>query len=392
MTQFCFCCYPWDLEAEGIETAVARLAGEIGVDAVSVAAVHADVAELRPRGPEAGKTVVREAAVNFQPAAPLYAGTRIKPNVPSGPKTRNLLDKIARAAQKQRLALRVGLSACRNPVIAERYPIAVCENVFGEKDRRRLCPSNPDVRAYVSALAEDLTTNYPATTLDLSDPDFGDGAGLGRFLSDAVQPSETERVLWSWCFCPSCRQRAEDLGADVEAASRTVRQQLTNMLEIRPRGNPPDFDSLLANDRDLAAYQNMRIQSVCSLVRMICSRVDARVIMEISATDSVSGSRVRDLRECCGGLAFRACPRGAGVLAEDHELVERAREAGGPENIELLYPCSPPAVMDGDVLVRSVHQAAAAKFAGLAFVNYGLAAEACLEWVRRAVRYARRER
>ncbi len=392
MTQYYFACYPWDIEEEGLEETMARMAGEIGVDAVSVAVVHHDVHELRPRGGEGKKVVVRAAAVHFQPTTALYAETPIKPNVASGLKSGDPLVRIVRAAEHERLGIRLDLSACWNPVIAQRYPMAACENIFGEKNGRWLCPSNPAVRAYITALAEDLAARCPSATVELSNADFGDGAGLGRFLDQGVQPTEVERVLWSWCFCPSCRQRAVDAGVDARSAGRAVRHRLESMLEMRLGREEPDFDALLANDRDLAAYQSMRIESVCSLARMVRSRVRGRLVVEVSAPVSSSGANIQCLRGCCDGLAFQAGSARQDPLAERVNAPGGLRDAGGPEKVDLLHACCPPSVVDGDSLVRAVHEAAAGGFAGVGFLNFGLAPNACLEWVRRAIRYARRER
>jgi len=391
VAEFYFYCYPWDLEQEGLEAATARLAGEIGVDAVSVAAVHPAVEELRPRGPAGGKTLVHQAAAYFQPAAALYTGTNIKPNVASGLKGRNPLERIALAVSKQQLRLRLALSACRNPVLAERYPMACGENAFGEKDGRWLCPSNPDVRAYVAALAEDLTTNYPATTLDLADADFGDGAGLIHFLESGVQPAELDRVLWAWCFCPSCRQRAAAAGVDVEAALRVVRERVDGMLQTRPRGYEEPAGSLPASLPELAAYQNMRIEAVSSLVELVRGRVPCRMVIEASKPVLLSGVCVQSLGVRCDGFVLRPGASEGGPVQEHPALARGVGQAGAAERTSLLLPCSPPGVGDGDALVRLVHEAAGGGFAGVGFFNYGLASEACLEWVRRAIRYARRE-
>jgi hypothetical protein len=391
VAEFYFYCYPWDLEEEGVEAAMARLAGEIGADAVSVTAIHQDVAKLRPRGREGAKTTLRKAAAHFQPSVPLYAGTPIKPNVAAGLKSRNPLDKIARAAEKQRLSLRLGLSACADSAIVERHPTAACVNVLGETDPHRLCPSNPDVRAYLSASAEDLASNYPVTALDLSNADFGDGAGLGRFLDEGVQPSRLDRLLWSWCFCPSCRQRATAAGVDPEAVARSVRTHLEKMLAMEPGRDLTPSGSSFLGSTELEAYQNVRIETVCSLVRMVRSRVRCRLFLQPSMPSSVSAASLGRLRECCESFALLVRPGEASSRDEQSDFSERVRQGGAAASVHSLFPCCPPAMPDGDTLVRLVHEAADGGFAGIGFLDYGLAPEACLGWVRRAIRYARRQ-
>jgi hypothetical protein len=48
------------------------------------------------------------------------------------------------------------------------HPGAVTRNAFGDPNYYNLCPSNPDARAYVCALVEDLTHSYKPDLVELS--------------------------------------------------------------------------------------------------------------------------------------------------------------------------------------------------------------------------------
>ena len=87
--QTVFECFPWDLDLEGYDESLARLAGEIGVDAILVPAVHEGIRELRPRAAEGTRAFVCRAAAHFQPNAKLYSGLRIRPIAAAWMKTRN---------------------------------------------------------------------------------------------------------------------------------------------------------------------------------------------------------------------------------------------------------------------------------------------------------------
>lgn len=58
---------------------------------------------------------------------------------------------------------------------------------------------------------------------------------------------------------------------------------------------------------------------------------------------------------------------------------------------EAAFFCWPPMCKDGPALVSAVHEASQAGCLAVGFAHYGAAPLASLEWIRQAVRYARRE-
>jgi hypothetical protein len=385
MTQAFFRCYPWDLEDEGIEAALAAMAGDIGVDAVSVAAAYHHVSEFRSRVAAGPRALEQEAAVHFQPEARHYASTRLRPNTAARIKSRNPLVKIAHVAEAQGLKLRAWVSCCRSRSLVSRYPMAGCVDVFGDPIPGRLCPSNPDVREYVAALVEDLSTDCPVEAVELEELHFGHAAGAQRFSDIGVAPNDVERVLLSWCFCSSCRQRASGEGVDVDAVTATVRKHLEQMTSLVPP-SIETLSGLLAADANIAAYHRMREDAITSLLRRVRERTNARLLLCVERPDSATGLDVRAAAPECDGLVVPYGPTCA--LPEDARAVE---DAGGVERIEAVHCCHPPQVRDGAALVTQVHEASAAGYAGMGFFNYGIAPQPCLDWVRQAIRYAKRE-
>ena len=385
MKQFFFWCYPWDLEDEGIDAALGRMAGEIGVDAVSVAASSHCVRAFRPRLMQGPQTIRREATTHFQPAGDRYVNTRLRPSAASWMKSRNPLDKIARSAERHSLKLRAWTVCCHNAVLAARHPMATCVDVFGDAVEGWLCPSNPDVREYVAALAEDLTTNYPLDTIELDAADFGWIEHIRRHQETVFSSGDTASPFLSWCFCSSCRQRASDVDADAEAAQAAVANLLKRAMRLeRPAG--ASFDALLAEDVHLAGYQTVRQDAVTSLVRMVRSRTRTRVVIHRRCARQVGGVDSSASSAHCDGL-IAPWTTGAPAGIEGRVL----EEAGGAQRVEISQSCCPPDRTNGQSLVTDVHEASQAGHERIGFVNYGLAPEPCLDWVRQAIRYARRE-
>jgi hypothetical protein len=385
LTKFFFWCYPWDLDEEGIEAAIDRMTGEIGVDALSVATTLHGISEFRARSFARQRTIEYDAAAHFQPNPRHYSNTRVRPIAAPWMKSRNPLDKISRHAEKQGLKLRAWTVCCHGSAMVARYPMTACINALGDASPNWMCPSNPDVREYVTALVEDLTTNYPVETMELEAVDFGGLPHAHRHVRTGIGARPLEQVLLSWCFCPSCRQRAGELGIDVDAVVAAATAHLGRMM----RAEPPAFseiDPLLACDHHLSAYHKMRIDAVTSLVRMLRGRTTARIVMHKAAPLPFSAADPSDLAEVCEGFIMPASYAAAidGPHSPSPSVVP-------VERTEIRQQCYPPHVEDGPALVSAVYQAARSRFAAVGFANYGVAPEPCLDWVRQAVRYARRE-
>ena len=390
MTQAFFWCYPWDLEDEGYDRALGRLAGEIGVDSISVAAVLDDLTEFRAREFKGPRTVTRRAAAHFQPTGKHYENTRLRPTAAAWMKSRNPLTRIADFARQQSLKCRAWAVCCRNSHLAARQPLSACVDVFGDPIEARLCPANPDVREYVASLVEDLSTNYALDAIELAEIGFGGGVrsegrshtGVAFGLNGGVG------ILRDWCFCPSCRQRAQEADVDVEDVAAAVRDCLGPIL----RGGSiaaVTIGDILGERPSLAAYHRMRCEAVGTLVQMVRRRTDKPLWLRNAADSFRSGVDASSLSDCCEGLtlgpADEAAPMSPG------RVEEVVRSCGGPDRVAVGTFCYPPHMTDGPALVTFVRQAWQKGYAGIGFANYGAAPEPCLDWVRQAIRFAKRD-
>jgi len=383
-----FWCYPWDLEDEGIEIALGRMAGEIGVDAISIAAVLPGLTAFRARAIKGRRTIHREAGAHFQPSSECYSNTRLRPAAAAWMKSRNPLEKIASACAANGLKPRAWAVCCENEVLAARHPMATCVDVFGDSIAGRLCPSNADVREYVAALAVDLTKNTPLDVLELQSADFG-GSARPNLYQSGVDIGQVGRLLANGCFCPACRQRAEDADIDAEAVRLTILSILEPLLRLEPARHAT-YGDVLSENANLAAWHRMRCESVCSLIKSVRRRTSARLLLHIAVDAWASGADVGMLREHCDG--FIASPWHADTEALPLVRAETlAHACEAIEQVEVGLPCYPPRCVDGPGLVTAVHEASQAGYGGIGFSNYGLAPEPCLDWVRQAIRYARRE-
>lgn len=285
-------------------------------------------------------------------------------------KSKNPLERIAKAAAKEGLKLRARISLCDGISLIERYPHSGCVNILGDSSTHRLCPSHPDVRQYSAAVVEDLFKNYPVEAVEISDWSFD----KGRDQRDAYfrfGRATPDLNLLRWCFCSACRQRATDSGVEIE----TVRSEVMRWFEEEQRNGPQDPDgwpSYAYETPILRAYQRVLSTSGLQLLQL------------------AAGPRAENVRGWSGPvIRGRSTGFSPSLIKSTAEglVAELCDSTPGDRGI-----CVAPARdSDGASLVAEVQQMRKDNVGAIVFENYGLCPEPCLNWVRQASRYAKRE-
>lgn len=370
--QFSFRCHPWDIEDESVDAALGRLAGDLGIDTLTITATHPEAFQIRTR-PLGGRwTFDCAAAAHFQPDSVRHGSSRIRPHAAAWLKNRNPLERIAKVAERERLRLRVRVSCLKGEALVSRNAHAACVNVFGDVSREWLCASHPDVREYVTNLIDDLWTNYGLEAVELEDLDARDERGLFAF---GATLNQVAGHVASTCFCASCRQRAADASLNLDSVRSALIERWQRTV-----------DGLVSNESDsapeetLASSARVRSAAVSSLLQSIRER---------------STVGLRYIQPSLPTLVSEAAAQGAGVsiIPVDSSKWTAASTAmtDSSNEREALIPTHPGAFRDGPALVALVHQLAGSGCAAIQFDHYGVTSESGFESVRQAVRYARRE-
>jgi hypothetical protein len=269
------------------------------------------------------------------------------------------------------------------------HPEVCTRNAFGDPNYYSLCPSHPDVRAYVTTLIKDLTTHYRPDIVQLETPGFMGYAHEFHHEKDGVGLTPEDDFLMSLCFCGACTLRATAAGIDVEAARQTVQHWITEAAERAvPVPRWPGFvrrgPDLFRDHPEVEAFVRWRFEPVTSLVSAICdaahpaSRIDV-----IDINDGWrSGSDLAALGRICDGVVFCAYDRAPPAVETDSAQVravlgEQTKLGVG---MRLFYPEMRAAE---DIVAQSL----AALWAGateINYYNYGLVPAARLDWVRAA--------
>ena len=371
--KFYFYCYPWDLEDEGLEESLGRLAGEIGVDGITVAATETNIRMIRGRPLGARRTFICPAGAHFQPDAAIHRDNRIRPIPAAWMKSKNPLERIAKVAEKERLKLRARVVLCENDELVERHPHAARVNVFGDSCEKHLCPAHPDVRQYASSVAEDLLKNYPIEVLELSQ--FGYTPAVSFHPSPAVDPMAFRSLMsvFKYCFCSACQQRATDSNIDTQAARQTVLRGLDSLFDSSALDR---VDAKLEASPSLTLYIEAQQGTVNQFLQGICKNRKERTRVLLDSEPSISQLAPEPMESICGGVILP---------------YREARQGHMFSNWEASLYETPPFIGDSQTTVKSTRDSIEQGSRAVIFDNYGAMPTRCLDWIRQAIRYAKRE-
>jgi hypothetical protein len=381
-------CYLWDLVDEGIDTALDRIKNETGVTGIVVPVHGPAVRQLRPHPGVLPKTFHSPGGAQFQPDPSYYAGTRIRPVVDSWLHKANHLKRVAEACHERGLTVGVRVLACQSGPVVTRYEHATMRDVFGDQ-LAWLCPVNPDVQEYVRGLLSDLTENYLLDFVRLGLVGFPwscRGMLLGQGHESRGFPrGDLELWLRSLCFCPSCRQLSKRDGRDIDGIAGQVADTLEKSFRVGAclDADPQEFLNENPEIEPLLTWRRDQLHSWLASIRQV-SRIpialDHHHDWVHSGIDMQAAAAFYDQyvwtwdRAGAADIDAMICK---GSVQEPSRL---------GMNVSAGEGCP-----DSASLVSAVAKIAKAGWRSVYVDNYGILPLDRLEWVREAVRYARRE-
>jgi hypothetical protein len=148
------------------------------------------------------------------------------------------------------------------------HPDCACRNAFGDAHLTDLCPSNPDVRAYVTALSGDIAARGVSAVVaeSLHFHALEHGFHHERYF---IELGPFGRHLLGLCFCGHCLQAARRRGVDAEGLHAEVRRELERRFAADPEPEGPELVKEKVGEfagGELAAYIETRAATVTSLV------------------------------------------------------------------------------------------------------------------------------
>lgn len=259
-------CFPGDLTDDGVAATLQRLAARSGVGDVTVAAAYHSARDVFPHRKHGRVRFLPPGVIYFRPDESRYG--RVRPTAERSAAQQDTLGLVCREAAARGSRVSAWAVMLHNDRLGFEDPGLAIENAFGDRLLTDLCPANPEVRRYVTALVGDLA-RYPLAAIraeSLHFPSLRHGYHHERYLEPL---DEATAFLLALCFCEHCRTGAAGRDVDADAIRAAVRTWLDAQLRSpRPQETAADPASLSAQlGVDLAAYLGARSSCVASLVR-----------------------------------------------------------------------------------------------------------------------------
>jgi hypothetical protein len=357
--------YPWDLLDEGLHESLGRIAS-LGFRGISLAISYHAGLLLLPHNPRGHVRFLEDGALYFG-ATERFRGLAIQPRVSSLVGPDDPLERICTAASAEGLDV-VGWTVCtHNSHLGNRHPDMVMRNAWGDPLYYALCPSHPDVQAYLEALVA-AASRYPVAALQLESYGFmGFPHGHHHEKINLPLPPETQDLM-GICFCPACLDRARAAGVDGESLRQRVAAYLARALDGAPGEPPPDLD----------AYYAVRDDTVAGLVQ--------RLAQASAAPLNLLGVRPAVLRKATDAIAEVTTTAHHAQAGEVAATVQAARAlVGHNRHLAVGLECTPLYSPTRENLAAKIGAAWKAGADSLYCYNYGLMPLRSLEWLRRAL-------
>lgn len=372
--------YAWDLWQEGTAEVAARLRGA-GLNGVSLATAYHAGKFLRPHAPRDRVWFPEDGTVYFTPDPARYG--RLAPQAARMVGDFDALADLADKAPDLRVtAWTVGL---HNSRLGALHPDLTCQTVFGDSLVNALCPSQPEVRDYLVALAQDTAAQPGVAEIAVEAPGFQTYRHGHHHEFELVELPLAAETLLETCFCPACRDRARAQGIDVDRLAKAAQDRMDAFL-----ADPETPVLELLTDPDWTALQRCRCATVTSLMAELRTALPREPQLSVIPTVQSpnrhccrEGSDLAALARVADRLEVPAYQRGPESIAADMEEVRRT--AGAQAELGFILRPTWPHVNGAAELATCVAAARRSGTDRLAFYNYGHMRLQSLDWIAAAL-------
>ncbi|MBO0782450.1 MAG: hypothetical protein J2P37_26855 [Ktedonobacteraceae bacterium] len=394
--------YPWDVQDETPEVFCANVREKLGVDTVSLAVSYHAGKLLLPHNPRRKVYYPEDGAVYFRPDPAAFAGSVIKPHVSALAREEDMLAALCAVAEREGLGVIAWTVCLHNTRLGMAYPAYAPRNAFGDAAITYLCPSHPEVRAYVCALASDLARRYPLRAIQLEAAHHMPFVHGFHHEMQQVVITPALQILLGLCFCPACLELAHEFNVDGERVSAYVRGEVEQRWRSEDGREGEEarlrkhwWDSL---DGELERYFALRHESVRRLLSEVHQAVHAVSTAAVHLQDpSANGARQFSASDLAWQAGLEIPPRagiadGITMLGYIANIADFRREVDG--YCAAVLPRMPlevgmrPALPDNksfDEFATKVAYCAKRQVTGVSFYNYGMLPESRLRWIKEAL-------
>jgi hypothetical protein len=385
-----------DIVGEGVETVLDNVTSRAAVDTISLSATYHNARDVFPHNPR-HRVYRHEGDIAwFKPTEKLYpAGTA--PPLARDAEGVDVLGLVTDAAARRGADVKAWTIYSHNSRLSKAVPTSGVRNVFGDRLRGDLCPSNPLVQDHFAALTADICS-YPISTLlaeCLHYRSFEHGEHHERYLIDI--PGHVRSAL-GLCFCDSCATKATLYGVDAPSVEAALRRAIDAALA----GAMGGFEASLAEDLD--RYAASRVATITALTKDITSVATqngvrlsfidhsgamSHVMTDVTPEEATS-TAARRLGIDPQAVAGAADEYLALIYTDDPERADtmmRGYRALLGDDVPISYGFRPlkPDCADAGNLAAKVSAAHAAGAARVDFYHYAMMPLERLDWIARAL-------
>ncbi|HEV2072568.1 MAG TPA: hypothetical protein VGR29_02905 [Thermomicrobiales bacterium] len=362
--------YAWDLEAEGYDVAVGRIA-EAGFTSINLATSYHAGKFLLPRNPRRRVYFAEDGALFFRPDPSRYG--RIQPRVHSlAQQDDDPVTKLLAAIRPYNLAYTAWTVCLHNSWLGERYPDTTMHTAFGDPLIHSLSPAHPDIRAYMVAMVTDLVSRYEAAAIQLESPGYmGFLHGYHHEIIGADLDAVQQQLL-AISFNPVELAGAREAGIDAERLRSWVAGLLdacwNQGVPLMDGDSPASGVQDLFDDAEFMGYRTWQADQVVSLSQEIRDAVKAANFQaQIFHFAALDGSDADE----------RLIATGDGILtgyaSSDEDATRRAKRAAAcGKRVHGQIRAIAPDTTDPAMIASRMEAWRASGVDGVDIYNYGL--------------------
>jgi hypothetical protein len=245
-----------------------NISGRAGLGGVTMAAAYHHGRDIFPHNPVRKVHFLEGGAVFFQPDPSRYRGVGLEPVVSTLAQQSDVLADLCRDGAARGLRIRAWTVYLHNYTLGEAHPDCACRNVFGDPYLTDLCPSNPQVRAYVTALTSDIASKGVSGVIAESLHFHGLQHGFHheRYF---IELGALGRHLLGLCFCDHCVAAAEKRGVRGRRLQAEARRELERRFATAQAPEEPELvhaEVAAFAGGELGGFLEARADTVATLV------------------------------------------------------------------------------------------------------------------------------
>ena len=372
--------YPWDLHDEGTGTVAGRLRAA-GIGGATVATSYHAGKFLRPHSPTGKVYFPEDGTVYFTPDPALYRALR--PKRAKLAEDYDALRALARDASD--LAVTAWTVGLHNSRLGRAHPHLATETVYGDRLSNSLCPSQPEVRHYLTALCVDTAHQPGVREIALETPGWQAFRHGHHHEFELVELPENVQAMLGTCFCGACRRKAAAAGLEIGALAAATRQALDTFFA---GGTPPETNP--ETDPGWTEFRAFRAETVTSLVAEIRAALPASVRLAVIPTTQspnalcwIEGSDLGALAQAADRLEIPTYRSGPSAIAEDAAWTREA--AGANADIGFILRPAYPDLVSATEVTEAVAALQALRPSSISFYNFGHLRLSALDWIASAL-------